>query len=162
MQVKSAVSVPKAGERVQFAALPVRVAASGGVEVLLVTSRETKRWIIPKGWPMKGRKPWEAAAQEAMEEAGVLGRPGKTPVGSYLYFKRQAAHFELCRAEVYLLLFTEQLESWPEKGQREAKWFDLEEAAMLVEEPGLISILQNFDANALGEAPRKRANSKSR
>ena len=162
MNVKAAMTVPKAGERVQFAALPVRVAPDGGVEVLLLTSRETKRWIIPKGWPMKGRKPWEAAAQEALEEAGVLGRPGKTPIGSYLYFKRQAAHFELCRVEVYLLPFAGQLESWREKGQREAKWFDLEEAAMRVEEPGLISILQNFDANALVPAPLKRANSKSR
>jgi 8-oxo-dGTP pyrophosphatase MutT (NUDIX family) len=151
---------PKPGERVQFAALPVRLDANGSVEVLLLTSRETKRWIIPKGWPMKGRKPWEAAAQEALEEAGIVGRPSTRPIGSYLYFKRQAAHFDLCRVEVYLLEFEKQLKTWREKGQREAKWFDLNEAAMLVEEPGLISILQKFDAKALGEAPPKTGNSK--
>ena len=61
----------------------IRVAENGAREVLLITSRETRRWVVPKGWPMKGRKPWEAAAQEALEEAGVVGRPRKKPAGTY-------------------------------------------------------------------------------
>jgi 8-oxo-dGTP pyrophosphatase MutT (NUDIX family) len=117
---------------VQVAALPVRVGEDGAVKVLLLTSRETKRWVIPKGWTMKGRKPWEAAGQEALEEAGVVGRPRKKPIGSYLYFKRRQARFDLCRVDVYLLAFAKQLKTWRQKGQRETRWFGLDEAATLV------------------------------
>ena len=79
-------------DEVQFAALPFRV-ADDGLRVMLLTSRETQRWVIPKGWPMRGRKPREAAAQEAFEEAGILGTiVGKRPVGSCHYSKRLSAH----------------------------------------------------------------------
>jgi 8-oxo-dGTP pyrophosphatase MutT (NUDIX family) len=57
-------------------------------EVLLVTSRDTRRWIIPKGWPQKGKAPHRAAAREAFEEAGVVGAVGRRPVGSFAYEKR--------------------------------------------------------------------------
>jgi len=134
---KSALS----GERSQVAALPVKIDERGNSRVLLLTSLETKRWVIPKGWPMKGRKPWEAAAQEALEEAGIVGHPRKTSIGNYVYFKRQTAHFDVCRVDVYLLVFSKQLQNWHEKGQREAKWFDAGEAATLVEEPGLAKLL---------------------
>ena len=66
-----------------------------------MTSRETRRWVVPKGWPMKGRKPWEAAAQEALEEARIVGRPRKKPAGTYTYFKRQGDHFDVCRVDVF-------------------------------------------------------------
>jgi 8-oxo-dGTP pyrophosphatase MutT (NUDIX family) len=67
----------------QFGALPWRIGARGTREVMLLTSRETHRWVIPKGWPMKGRKPAEVASQEAYEEAGLVGRVvGKRPLGS--------------------------------------------------------------------------------
>src|SRR5271168_308516 len=95
-------SSPKAGVRPQVAALPIRVLAGGKPQILLLTSRETRRWVIPKGWPMKGRKPWEAAAIEALEEAGIEGRARKKSIGNFLYFKRRDAHFDLCRVEVYL------------------------------------------------------------
>lgn len=78
-----------AAQLTQIAALPLTVGDDGNVRVLLLTSRETKRWVIPKGWPMKGRKPYEAAAQEALEEAGVIGHTKKNPIGSYVYFKRR-------------------------------------------------------------------------
>ena len=66
-----------------FGALPWRIGARGTREVMLLTSRETHRWVIPKGWPMKGRKPAEVASQEAYEEAGLVGRVvGKRPLGS--------------------------------------------------------------------------------
>jgi 8-oxo-dGTP pyrophosphatase MutT (NUDIX family) len=142
--------------------LPVRVGEDGNFQVLLLTSRETKRWVVPKGWTMKGRKPWEAAAQEALEEAGVVGRPRKKPIGSYIYFKRREAHFDVCRVDVYVLAFAKQLKTWREKGQREAKWFGLDEAAELVEEPGLVSLLQKLDAKGLGKMMLKRIGSASR
>jgi 8-oxo-dGTP pyrophosphatase MutT (NUDIX family) len=110
----------------------------------LLTSRETKRWIIPKGWPMKGRKPWAAAAQEALEEAGLVGEITKKPIGHYTYFKRRVAHFDLCRVDVFLLTIDGQRKKWRERGQREARWFAFEEAAEMVEEPELAALLQMF------------------
>jgi 8-oxo-dGTP pyrophosphatase MutT (NUDIX family) len=150
-------STAKLSEIVQVAALPVRLNESGNPEVLLLTSRETRRWVIPKGWPMKGREPWEAAAQEALEEAGVVGRPHKKPIGSYVYFKRQTAHFDVCRVDVYFLGFVKQLSKWREKGQRQAKWFGLEEASALVEEPGLVKLLLDLHARGLGEKKSESA-----
>jgi 8-oxo-dGTP pyrophosphatase MutT (NUDIX family) len=149
--MKTSTTKAKPGERVQVAALLVKSDDAGDPQVLLLTSRETKRWVIPKGWPMKGRKPWEAAAQEALEEAGIVGRPRKTPVGSYVYFKRQTAHFDVCRVDVYLLAFTKQLKTWREKGQRETKWFGLGEAATLVEEPGLVKLLLDLHAAGIDD-----------
>ncbi len=139
--MKAVKSISNATDLAQVAALPLLVDADGTTRVMLLTSRETKRWIIPKGWPMKGRKPSEAAAQEALEEAGLVGRPSKKPIGSYAYFKRREAHFDLCRVDVYLLTLSKQLKNWREKGQREAHWFTLAEAATLVDEPGLIALL---------------------
>ena len=154
--------ISKSAALVQVAALPIRFADDGSAQTLLLTSRETKRWIIPKGWPMKGRKPWEAAAREALEEAGVVGRPRKKPIGSYVYFKRQAAHFDVCRVDVYVLAFAKQLKTWREIGQREAKWFGLEEAAALVEEPGLVALLRQLAAKGPGKVKTKKAGSASR
>ncbi|MBL7405872.1 NUDIX domain-containing protein, partial [Escherichia coli] len=74
--------------RRQVGALPFRHGRDGKTKILLVTSRESRRWVIPKGWPMKGRKPFEAAAREAYEEAGLRGAVGKRPIGLYLYQKR--------------------------------------------------------------------------
>jgi 8-oxo-dGTP pyrophosphatase MutT (NUDIX family) len=65
---------------IQYAALPFRRRAGAGTEVMLVTSRRTRRWIIPRGWPMRRRTPHAAAAREALEEAGVVGRVGKKPI----------------------------------------------------------------------------------
>src|SRR5437588_9395179 len=90
---KRALSEPSSHEpdrepREQFAALPWRRTAAGEVEVLLITSRETRRWVIPKGWPIKGKKAWKSAAQEAFEEAGLRDKIGKRPCGAYAYDKR--------------------------------------------------------------------------
>jgi 8-oxo-dGTP pyrophosphatase MutT (NUDIX family) len=127
----------------QVAALPFRV-VDGDVEVLLVTSRETKRWLIPKGWPMKGKKPHKAAAQEAEEEAGVKGKIQDKPLGHYDYWKRRLVHFDLCRVDVYPLEVSKQLKSWKEKGQREARWFKVQEAADHVLEPALAGLIQSL------------------
>lgn len=132
--------------RTQVAALPIRREETGRVRVLLITSRETRRWIIPKGWPMKGRTNAEAAAQEALEEAGVEGQVQREPFGKYLYWKRGEANFELCEVLVYLLEVKRQLETWPEKSQRDVRWFSLEDAADLVEEPGLTAVIASLNA----------------
>lgn len=123
--------------RGQIAALPLRRAPSGGREILLVTTRTTRRWVVPKGWRMKGRKGHEAAAIEAREEAGIIGKVRKKPLGRYLYWKRMDDYFQLCRVTLYLLKAERRLESWAEDSQRQSHWFSLDDAADLVEEPGL-------------------------
>jgi 8-oxo-dGTP pyrophosphatase MutT (NUDIX family) len=133
---------PPAGSvRTQVSALPLQRDEQGNLRVLLITSRETRRWIIPKGWPMKGLDDSEAAAREALEEAGVTGRVRRKPIGTYQYWKRGVASFELCEVKVYPLEVERQLETWREKGQREARWFSPEDAADLVEEPGLRALI---------------------
>lgn len=129
----------------QVGALPIRREADGSIRVMLVTTRETRRWIIPKGWPMKGKKDHEAAAQEAREEAGVEGSISKEPIGAYLYWKRRDAHFDLCQVTVYLMTVDKQLKKWREQSQRETGWFDLKEATQLVAEPGLCSLLAGLE-----------------
>jgi len=127
---------------IQYGALPYRVHKDATLEVLLITSRETKRWIIPKGWPIRGLKPGEAAAREAYEEAGVRGRVGRS-LGNYTYRKfspdRQA--FYPCEVRVYPLAVTKQLKDWPEARERKARWYSMSEAVSLVAEDGLREII---------------------
>ena len=130
--------------RQQIAALPYRFGDQGAVEVLLVTSRDTGRWIIPQGWPMKHKKPHKAAAQEAVEEAGVKGSVGNTPIGQYLYWKRRTRDFVLCQVNVYPLQVLKHLKTWPERGQRELRWFTPEEAALHIEEPELAELIRDL------------------
>jgi len=153
MEVKPAVdaSSPSNGPALlQVGALAIRSGVNGAPEALLLTSRETKRWVIPKGWPMKGKKDWEAAAQEAKEEAGIVGKARKKPLGDFLYFKRRAAHFDLCKVVVYRLDYERQLDSYREAGQREKRWFPLNEAADLVDEQGLALLLRGMDSSGFG------------
>jgi 8-oxo-dGTP pyrophosphatase MutT (NUDIX family) len=129
----------------QFGTLPWRIGEGGLREVLLLTSRETHRWIIPKGWPMKGRKPAEVASLEAFEEAGLVGHiVGKRPLGSFHYEKKLTKKERLCQVRVFSFRVERQLDDWPEKKQRETKWFDASEAATLVEEAGLAGIIDRF------------------
>jgi 8-oxo-dGTP pyrophosphatase MutT (NUDIX family) len=133
------------------AAVPLRFDERGAAQVLLVTSRETQRWVIPKGWPMKGRKPCDAAAQEAFEEAGVIGKIEKKPIGRYAYFKRRAITFDLCEVEVFVLVVEKQAQAWPEQAQRRANWYAIEEAAKLVDEPGLVAVLLGLAETGVGK-----------
>jgi 8-oxo-dGTP pyrophosphatase MutT (NUDIX family) len=129
----------------QFAALPWRLSEGGTRQVMLLTSRETHRWVLPKGWPMKKRKPAEVASQEAYEEAGLIGEiVDKRPVGTFHYAKRLAKREVLCRVRVFLFRVERQLDDWPEKNWRETKWFDANEAASLVDEGGLAEIIGRF------------------
>lgn len=130
--------------RRQYAALPWRVGAHG-VEVLLVTSRETRRWIIPKGWPMKDRTGPEAATQEAFEEAGVRCVVAGAPLGVFSYLKRMAdGSGRRCTVRVYPLKVAEALDVWPEMTQRERRWMTPAEAAAAVDEPELKALILGF------------------
>ena len=130
--------------RVQYAALPYRQ-GNESIEILLVTSLGTKRWIIPKGWPMSGHEPHEAAAREALEEAGVVGAIGSEPIGTYRYEKRRKSGASVpCTVEVFPLLVGTQRKRWPEKGRREVKWFPAEEAAKTISDAELGDIIREW------------------
>ena len=135
---------PKLKPRKQVAALAVRNDAEGQVRVLLMTSRDTKRLVVPKGWPMKDRADYSAAETEAKQEAGVVGRVHKKPIGSYDYWKRLTDHFVFCRVKVFLLEVERQLATWKERDQRQIEWFEIEDAADLVDEPGMSAIIREL------------------
>lgn len=137
--------------RQQVGVLPVRRNEAGEPELLLVTTRTTRRWIIPKGWPISGLKDHEAAAQEAFEEAGVVGRVQRKSFGRYMYWKRMSDHFALCRVTAFRLDADGQLDDWAEKAQRQCHWFKLDDAAELVDEPGLKALIRKL-AEAIGPA----------
>jgi 8-oxo-dGTP pyrophosphatase MutT (NUDIX family) len=131
--------------RVQYAALPYRRGAHSRTQVMLVTSRETGRWIIPKGWPKKRTAPYASAAREALEEAGVVGEVGRDPIGSYSYKKRlKSGAVVACEVQVFPLEVKRQQKTWPEKGERELHWFSPTDAARAVQEPVLREIIRTF------------------
>lgn len=130
----------------QYAALPFRE-KDGEVYVLLITSRETKRWILPKGQPEKKLPPHKVAALEAYEEAGVRGTVANKPFASYMTTKRLRSGREVpCCMQVYLCTVTKELKDWPEKSERERRWVTPAEAALLVTEDGLTAVLLDFAA----------------
>lgn len=138
----------------QYAALPYRV-TSEGVEILLITSRRTKRWIVPKGWPIEGLEPSASAAREALEEAGICGEVQKEPIGFFHYFKELRHNINVpCKVDVFALKVTRQRRNWPEKDEREQKWFLLAEAARTVEEPQLRKLILKFAAQFAAEPPK--------
>ena len=129
----------------QQAALPWRRAADGSVEVLLITSRETRRWVIPKGWPMIGLHAAQAAAQEAYEEAGVRGQVSPLAIGSFTYDKvGKLDGVRRLTVFVFPLEVTDELEDWPERHERERRWLPAREAAPLVNEPELQALIAAF------------------
>jgi 8-oxo-dGTP pyrophosphatase MutT (NUDIX family) len=139
---------PDREPRVQYAALPWRRSASGALEVLLITSRETRRWVIPKGWPIKGLKSAQTAAREAYEEAGVEGEIAKKKLGAYRYDKRlRSGRLQLVQVQVYALRVELEREEWPEREQRKKLWTNPAEAAGLVDEPELSALIAGFSAN---------------
>jgi 8-oxo-dGTP pyrophosphatase MutT (NUDIX family) len=112
---------------------------------MLVTSRGTRRWIIPKGWPKRGMSPYETAAKEAFEEAGILGKVSKRPIGSYPYDKiLEKGHKASCRVQVFALRVTRQHKRWPEKRERRIRWYPPAEAVRFIREPHLRRIIRKF------------------
>jgi 8-oxo-dGTP pyrophosphatase MutT (NUDIX family) len=112
---------------------------------MLVTSRGTGRWIIPKGWPMKRKAPHAAAAREALEEAGVVGQIGKEPIGSFSHRKLlKEGQAVVCEVQVFPLEVTHQQKTWPEKGKRRYRWLSPSDAARTVSEPVLGAIIRTL------------------
>ena len=146
LEMLKALRGPKS--QLQYAALPYRVTADG-LEVLLITSREQRRWIVPKGWPLKGKAPFDAAAREALEEAGVVGKVGQKPLGAYNYEKTlKNGEGVPCKVEVFPLRVITQKRTWPERHQRSTQWFPWNEAASAVQEPGLAKLIRRFSRAA--------------
>lgn len=118
---------------------------TGDLEVLLLTSRDTGRWVIPKGWPMPGKLSHEVAAREAYEEAGVRGVVEAEPLGSFGYDKMLKDGIQVpCRVQVYALEVSELAKNFKEKGERSLVWVSCEEAAERVREPELSDIIRAF------------------
>jgi 8-oxo-dGTP pyrophosphatase MutT (NUDIX family) len=135
--------------RTQFAALCYRM-TKGVPEVLLITSRGRKRWIVPKGWPMDGMTPAEAVAQEAWEEAGVRGTAIDRCLGIYSYEKSAPEGDPLpCLAMLYPVKVKSLEKTYPEAGQRRRKWLSRKEAAKRVDEPELAALIRGFDPGVL-------------
>ncbi len=112
---------------------------------MLITSRGTRRWVIPKGNPIAGLAPHEAAAHEALEEAGVTGTACAAAIGEYRYFKRRKnGTMREVTVTVFPLAFGDQLDDWLEQDERDTRWFDLADAAMAVDEPDLQRLLAGF------------------
>ncbi len=138
----------------QSAALAWRNGESG-CEVLLVTSRDTKRWVLPKGWREKGEPPYRAAEREAEEEAGIIGKTARRMLGEYAYDKRfPRGRVRRCLVAVYPVKVQRLLDQWPEISMRERRWMPLALAAASVDEPGLAALIAEFKGDA-GSEPGK-------
>jgi 8-oxo-dGTP pyrophosphatase MutT (NUDIX family) len=135
--------MPELGE--QIAALPIRWDGKGRVSVLMVTSRDTGRWVMPKGWEMDGKKPWHAAEIEALEEAGAKGYIGHETIGTYRYPKiLDDGRIVPCRVRVYPMVVEKLLRDWKERKQRTRHWFTPKAAAKRVDEQELADLLMTL------------------
>ena len=132
----------------QSAVIPCRYGTKG-LEVLLVTSRRTKRWVPPKGIVERGMSAAESAAKEALEEAGVEGRVDDHLLGTYEYEKWRGT----CTVHVYAMEVSKELTDWPESAVRTREWMSVKEAARRVDEDALKEILKG-----LSNQPTNRAN----
>ena len=141
----------------QVAAIPCRLNDLGMPEIMLVTSRTTQRFIIPKGWPMKGKSARKAAALEAREEAGVVGKALREPIGHYAYWKRLADCFVPVRVTVYLVAVDAVASEWKEEGARQRAWVSAEEAAILIDEPQLAALIDSVGIAARLEEANQSA-----
>jgi 8-oxo-dGTP pyrophosphatase MutT (NUDIX family) len=133
----------RAKPRPQYGALPFRLEPD--LEILLVTSRETGRWVIPKGWPLRSKSGRRTAALEALEEAGLEGVVAKEPLGEFDYPKvLKSGESQPCRVTVFALEVVAQRDAWREQTQRSTRWFGWEAAVEAVQEPGLKQIILDF------------------
>jgi 8-oxo-dGTP pyrophosphatase MutT (NUDIX family) len=136
----------------QVAAIPMRWTKDGELRILMVTSRDTGRWVLPKGWTMDGKTPWRAAEIEALEEAGVTGYISREALGDYTYDKRLPDGTTVpCTVRVYPMIVDKVKRDWKERKQRRRHWFSPDSAAEAVDEPGLTHLL-----SGLREKPRKQ------
>jgi ADP-ribose pyrophosphatase YjhB (NUDIX family) len=128
---------------VQFAALPFRTAGSG-VEIMLITTRQKRRWSVPKGSPIGKKKPHRVAEVEAFEEAGLAGAARKRALGSFRHRKQRGNRKLDLRVHLFPLEVRGQARTWPEKGQRRAIWLPASEAARLVHKRRLAKLIARF------------------
>ncbi|MFZ7091629.1 NUDIX hydrolase [Primorskyibacter sp. 2E233] len=141
--------MPKVAE--QIAALPMRWDENGELQVLMVTSRDTGRWVMPKGWEMDGKKPWAAAEIEALEEAGAKGYISHEVIGTYTYRKKlDKKHIVPCEVRVYPMIVEKLKRTWKERHERTRRWFSPKSAAKRVKEPELADLLMS-----LSKKPKK-------
>lgn len=139
----------KRGVRTQFGAICWR-RRDDEVQILLVTSRRRKRWIIPKGWPQDQTTPAKAARTEAWEEAGVEGKVKPVCLGIYSYNKEVIAGSLIpCVVAVFPIQVRKLHARYPEWKERRRKWFSVEKAAAKVDEPELAMLLSSFDPSRL-------------
>ena len=140
----------------QYGVIPVRFSRDGQIQVLLVTSRGTGRWLIPKGWPMRKRTPAGTAEREAFEEAGVKGWLwSHRPIGSYRYLKQDENFTGEILVRVFVLVVEELKKRWPEKEERRVRWCTLRQAAALVKERDLAKVLRDLPRLLVGEKPTR-------
>jgi 8-oxo-dGTP pyrophosphatase MutT (NUDIX family) len=133
--------------RLQVAALPWR-RTKAGIEVMLITSRDTGRWVLPKGWPEVGEEFCDAAAREAHEEAGLKGSVSLVMAGRYGYQKAASGGNVRCEVMVYPLEVDGVAGKWKEKGERRRKWMEPARAAASVAEADLGKLILAFADNA--------------
>jgi 8-oxo-dGTP pyrophosphatase MutT (NUDIX family) len=146
MKPRKAKALTKKGKTVrQVAALPYRRQSSGEIEFLLITSRGTQRFVFPKGWEMKGIPKHRAAAIEAEQEAGIRGEVARKPIGTYRYWKRLKSAFVPVTAEVFPIKVSEELTNWREDSERIRQWVTRQDARALIDEPELISMIDQFN-----------------
>ena len=133
--------------RLQAAALPWR-RAGDGVEIMLITSRDTGRWVLPKGWPEEGEEFWQAAAREAVEEAGLEGIIADREIGRYFYAKNRSSRGDLaCEVHVFPLKVKHVADTWKEARQRTRRWMSPVDAAAAVKEQDLSALIAAFGAD---------------
>ncbi|PHJ94329.1 NUDIX hydrolase [Nostoc linckia] len=129
---------------IQVAALPLRRREDGLLETCLVTTRETRRWVLPKGWPVPGLDLAGSAGLEAREEAGLIGRVRRKPLDSYRYWKRGKNGWQLIEVVVHTMKVQRRLKRWSEQNQRQRRWLPLAEAAELIKEHELQLIMRQL------------------
>jgi 8-oxo-dGTP pyrophosphatase MutT (NUDIX family) len=129
---------------VQYGVIPWRRSREGEAEILLITSRETRRWVVPRGNPIAGLRNHEAAAQEAYEEAGIRGAVEDEAIGTYRYDKRRRDGSAVpAEVALFRMIVGEEADEWPERHERERRWFSVEDAASAVDEAELAALIRS-------------------
>ncbi|MCO4843375.1 MAG: NUDIX hydrolase [Yoonia sp.] len=144
----------KTDVRAQLAALCYRYKGEK-LQVCLVTTRGTGRWILPRGWPTHKYTPADGAAIEAFEEAGLTGTAHPNSIGAYSYDKPLGDDVTPVMVMVYAIHVTQEAKNWPEKGQRKREWMSTKKAALKIDELGLRQIVAQFDPKRLHIAQTK-------
>ena len=145
----SSLIASKGVARVQIGALCYRF-TKGSPEYLLITSRGTGRWIVPKGWPIDGKSPQDAAAEEAWEEAGVKGTVKDKCLGAFGYTKIVADGKDFpCQVLLFPLKVKSLAQDYPESAERRRKWFRPKKAAARVSDPELAKLMRGLDPSTL-------------